>query len=75
MSGFVASGLALDPDGAFSLCSIDRRERRLTVGRSKKDVEAENEELWRKLEDVYDSLRDLFDAGDEDGEEEDLEND
>ena len=38
------------------------------MDRRKKDLEAENEELWQRLEDVYDSLRELFDTNDGDGE-------
>jgi hypothetical protein len=30
------------------------------MARRKKDLEAENEELWQKLEDVYDRLAELF---------------
>ena len=37
------------------------------MDRSKRDLEAENEELWQRLEEVYDHLRELFDT-DEDGE-------
>jgi len=28
----------------------------------KKDLEAENEELWQKLEDIYDRLGELFET-------------
>ena len=38
------------------------------MDRRKKDLEAENEELWQRLEDVYDCLRELFDTNDNDGE-------
>jgi len=65
----VASALALDPDGAFSLCwERQRTQRRPNMDRRKKDLEAENEELWQRLEDVYDRLRELFDTNDSDGE-------
>ena len=30
------------------------------MARRKKDLEAENEELWQQLEDVYDRLAELF---------------
>lgn len=30
------------------------------MARRKKDLESENEELWQKLEDVYDRLAELF---------------
>ena len=38
------------------------------MARRKKDLEAENEELWQKLEDVYDRLGELFEP-DGDGDE------
>jgi len=38
----------------------------------RKDLEAENEELWQRLEDLYDRLGDLFEPeGDVDGLDED----
>jgi hypothetical protein len=42
------------------------------MGPKKKDLEAENEELWQNLEDIYDRLGELFepegaDELDEDG--------
>ena len=38
------------------------------MARRKRDLEAENEELWLKLEDVYDRLGELFEP-DEDANE------
>jgi hypothetical protein len=34
--------------------------------RSRRDLESENAELWKKLEDVYNTLDDLFDEDEED---------
>ena len=39
--------------------------------RTKNDLEIENDELWRKLEEVYDRLGELFEAQDEDDDEDD----
>jgi hypothetical protein len=35
------------------------------MARRKKDLEVENEELWLKLEDVYDRLGELFEPNED----------
>jgi hypothetical protein len=68
----MAAEVALDPDGAFSLFRNTSHIGGSGMALRKKDLEAENEELWQQLEDVYDRLGELFepegdDELDEDG--------
>ena len=56
----MAADVAIDLDGAFSLFGNTSHIGGSGMAPRKKELEAENEELWQKLEDVYDRLGELF---------------
>lgn len=60
----MAISFAIDLDGAFSFSSNHHWcPREGDVGQTKRALEAENEQLWQNLEQLYEQLGELLDDG------------